>query len=82
MLLPCGPSEKSPKRPLKQVPSGRTGYQCSPSLRHTPGLGVTALSLLLRRIPPGLQVAQPHLQDLGRHVCPKGPVTGTQVAVG
>lgn len=38
----------------------------SPSLRHTAGLAVTARGLSFGRVPPGLQVAQPHLQHLMR----------------
>lgn len=43
------------------------GLGRSPFLRHTAWLGVTGLSLLLGGIPPWLQVAEPHLQDLGEH---------------
>lgn len=45
------------------------GLGHSPFLRHTPWLGITALSLLLGGIPPWLQVAQPHLQDLVKDIC-------------
>lgn len=47
----------------------RRGCWGSPFLRHAPGLGITALSLLLRCISPWLQVAQPHLQDLVKEMC-------------
>lgn len=42
--------------PLREEAQGRAGAG-SPSLGHAAGLAITALRLLLRRVPPGLQVA-------------------------